>query len=168
MENDIRRGMKCKRWPCKHLCAQMSDLILTTYFEKMSYFCWFSFFLTMYMRKNVKVLEKKNTLNNGLQVLLFVEAHGRIIIMHYQKCSDKKNNVCRFLIFFFTGFPHAKFLRVEYNQWVVKSLNKPKTLMLQNISVTSDLVVGECTQIKFRCQIISFGNRKAELQDVLD
>lgn len=44
----------------------------------------------MYMRKNVKVLEKKNTLSNGLQVLLFVEAHGRIIIMHYQKCSDKK------------------------------------------------------------------------------
>lgn len=40
--------------------------------------------------------------------------------------------------------------------------------MLQNISVTSDLAVGECEYIKLRCQIISFGNRKAELQDLLD
>lgn len=94
------------------------------------------------------------------------------LLMQHQNCSDKKKK--KMLVDFLLSSLQVSHL---LNSWDLNKINEllslwtnQKHLILQNLSVTSDLAVSKGTPINFRVQIISFGkrNRKVELQDILD
>lgn len=93
------------------------------------------------------------------------------LLMQHKSCSDKKKIM---LVDFLLSSLQVSHL---LNSWDLNKINEllslwtnQKHLILQNLSVTSDLAVSKGTPINFRVQIISFGkrNRKVELQDILD